>query len=489
MQQRDRWHGCLLGLAVGDAVGTAVEFRPRGTFEPITDMVGGGPFRLLPGQWTDDTSMALCLATSLVEREGFDADDQMRRYVRWAYEGYLSSTGRCFDIGNSVRSALERFRHDGNPYAGSSDPNTAGNGCIMRLAPIPMFFCSDLGKMERFAADSARTTHGASECIDACRLFARMICRALHVALVDRDPKREVLLGDADSFAGSGNIVAIARGEYLQKPEAEIRGSGYVVRSLEAALWAFARTDSFENAILMAANLGDDADTTAAVCGQLAGAYYGKAEIPARWLQRLALRAEIQELADQLHQLPSRLRSGRGISATTPPRERAHPTQSMRPMPPATALLPFKAEYSAEECDTIAHGHLSKSMDDKWDIVAHDGRIRFHRSWTGICVYDMRLEEVGGRYRVAEARVNRDPMDYTAGSNRHDEEYDAALLGFLIDDLLLGRGTPFPLPSTVNEKDGPAFQHHISGTGYALAPRMPAPNGKREDQTRPKEEL
>jgi ADP-ribosyl-[dinitrogen reductase] hydrolase len=478
MQQRDRWRGCLLGLAVGDAVGTTVEFRPRGTFEPITDMVGGGPFRLLPGQWTDDTSMALCLATSLLEKEGFDAEDQMRRYYRWAHEGYLSSTGTCFDIGNTVRAALERYHRDGNPYAGSTDPRSAGNGCIMRLAPVPMYFSWDIDVAERHAAESARTTHGAAECIDACRLFARMIYRALHVALLDRDPKREVLLGDADSFAGSENIVAIARGEYLEKPEAQIRGSGYVVKSLEAALWAFARTDSFEDAILMAANLGDDADTTAAVCGQLAGAYYGKAEIPARWLERLALRAEIAELADQLHQLPSRLRSGRGISATPQPRERAQPTPSMRPMPPATALLPFQAEYSSGEFDTIAHGHLSESMDDKWDIVAHDGRIRFHRSWTGICVYDMRLEEVGGRYRVAEARVNRDPKEYPAGSNRHDEEYDTALLGFLIDNLLLGRGTPFPLPSTVDEKDGPAFQHHISGTGYPLAPRIPAPDGK-----------
>ena len=106
MEQMERFRGCLLGLAAGDAVGTTVEFKPRGSFEPVIDMVGGGPFQLQPGQWTDDTSMALCLAYSLVETGRFDADDQMQRYVRWWREGYLSRTGVCFDIGNTIASAL-----------------------------------------------------------------------------------------------------------------------------------------------------------------------------------------------------------------------------------------------------------------------------------------------------------------------------------------------------------------------------------------------
>ena len=109
---RDRFRGCLLGLAAGDALGTTLEFKSPGTFEPIDDMIGGGPFGLRAGQWTDDTSMALCLATSLIECGGFDAMDQMRRYVRWRDEGYLSSTGYCFDIGNTVSGALDRFRRN-----------------------------------------------------------------------------------------------------------------------------------------------------------------------------------------------------------------------------------------------------------------------------------------------------------------------------------------------------------------------------------------
>ena len=293
--QSERFRGCLLGLAVGDAIGTTLEFRSPGTFEPLIDMVGGGPFGLLPGQWTDDTSMALCLATSLIDRGGFDAHDQMNRYCRWADSGYLSSNGVCFDIGNTVQSALRRYQRDGNPYAGSADLRSAGNGCIMRLAPIPMHFFPDLDLVEQFAGESSRTTHGARECIDACRLLGRIIGRALL-----GEPKDDVILGDASSFVSGESIKLIASGAYRTKSESQVRGSGYVVESLEAALWAFARTDCFADAILLAANLGDDADTTAAVCGQVAGAYYGEAGIPSHWLERLAFRAEITTLADRL---------------------------------------------------------------------------------------------------------------------------------------------------------------------------------------------
>lgn len=306
MDPLDRFRGCLLGLAVGDAVGTAVEFSRRGTFEPLTDMIGGGPFKLQVGQWTDDTSMALCLATSLVERNGFDARDQMERYCRWVDQGYLSSTGTCFDIGGTVASALYRFQQSGEPYAGSIHPRSAGNGCIMRLAAIPMFFFPDPDAVEKYGVESSRTTHGATECLDACRLLGRIILRAL----LGR-PKDEVALGDSDSFAGEEKIVAIARGAYQVKAEAEVRGSGYVVESLEAAMWCFIRTDSFEDAILKAANLGDDADTTAAVCGQVAGAYHGASHIPSRWLERVALRSEITLLADRLY-----LRQGRSGPTT-----------------------------------------------------------------------------------------------------------------------------------------------------------------------------
>jgi ADP-ribosyl-[dinitrogen reductase] hydrolase len=295
VQLQNNMRGCLLGLAVGDAVGTTLEFQSRGSFAALTDMVGGGPFHLQPGQWTDDTSMALCLATSLVERSGFDAYDQMTRYVRWAEEGYLSSTGRCFDIGGTVSDALRRFRRTGDPFAGSTDPYSAGNGCIMRLAPIPMACYPDVEAAAHFAAESSRTTHGAAECLDASRLFARMLVRTLAGV-----PKDEIALADRECFAGSPKIEAIARGDYLDKPASQIRGTGYVVASLEAAMWCFMGTDSFADAVLAAANLGDDADTTAAVCGQVAGAHYGVSGIPPAWLERLTMLQEIGDLAVRL---------------------------------------------------------------------------------------------------------------------------------------------------------------------------------------------
>jgi len=164
----DRYRGSLVGLAVGDALGTMVEFKKPGTFDPVTDMTGGGPFGLAPGEWTDDTSMALCLGTSLLEKEGFDAADQMQRYVRWHREGYFSCRDHCFDIGNTVAAALGRFEKSGDPFAGSTDPSTAGNGSIMRLAPVVLYNAMQPAQSIHFAAESSRTTHGTVAAVEAC---------------------------------------------------------------------------------------------------------------------------------------------------------------------------------------------------------------------------------------------------------------------------------------------------------------------------------
>jgi ADP-ribosyl-[dinitrogen reductase] hydrolase len=281
---RDKYRGALLGLAIGDALGTTLEFKPPGTFAPITDITGGGPFNLKPGEWTDDTSMALCLAESLVERRGFAAKDQMDRYCRWREEGYLSSNGKCFDIGNTVSGALAKYLRTGNPFAGPESPNTAGNGSLMRLAPIPLFFAKDPKEAIHYAAESSRTTHGADTAIDGCRYFAGLMIGALR-----GKPKSELLSPyfnptEEPSFWSQNNldpkIAAIAAGSFKSKGPPEIKGSGYVVESLEAALWAFSRSDSFREGALLAVNLGDDADTTGAIYGQLAGAFYGEEAIP-----------------------------------------------------------------------------------------------------------------------------------------------------------------------------------------------------------------
>lgn len=293
---RDRARGALVGLAVGDAVGTTVEFKSPGSFLPVTDMVGGGPFRLEPGQWTDDTSMALCLAASLVEMGGCDPADQLTRYLRWRDEGYMSSNGRCFDIGNTVSAALGEFRRTGRLQPAPINEESAANGSIMRLAPVAMRYADTPVEAIAFAADSSRTTHPARRPVDACRYLAALIVGAISGL------SKETLLS-ADYWGSSDlhpEIAEIALGSFRSKEPPAIRGSGFVVHSLEAALWAFARSDSYRAGCLLATNLGEDADTTAAVYGQIAGAYYGEAAIPAEWRSKLALWETIDELADAL---------------------------------------------------------------------------------------------------------------------------------------------------------------------------------------------
>jgi ADP-ribosyl-[dinitrogen reductase] hydrolase len=301
----ERFQGALLGLAAGDALGTTLEFKPPGSFEPITDMAGGGPFGLKPGEWTDDTSMALCLAASLTERNGFDPRDQMERYCGWRHEGYMSSTGQCFDIGNATAGALRRFESTGEPFSGSTSPQTAGNGSLMRLAPVPLFFARDPVLAIQRSGDSSRTTHGTATCVDACRYFG-----ALLVGAVSGVPKDMLLSAHYSPVPDSwdrhplhSEIAAIAEGSFKRRNPPDIRGTGYVVQSLEAALWAFWNSDDFRDGCLKAVNLGDDADTTGAVYGQIAGAYYGESGIPKEWLQKLALRSTIESLADRLRQL------------------------------------------------------------------------------------------------------------------------------------------------------------------------------------------
>jgi ADP-ribosyl-[dinitrogen reductase] hydrolase len=297
----DRHRGCLLGLACGDAVGTTVEFSPRGSFAPLTDMVGGGPFGLAPGEWTDDTSMALCLGASLLHCSGFDARDQMSRYCNWRNVGYMSSNGRCFDIGITVSSALSRYLADGNPVAGSPDPRSAGNGALMRLAPIPMYFMADAQATWHYAGESTRTTHGAAQAIACSQLFAWMLREALTGA-----PREAILAPRCPYALTDASTAALAEGSWRGKAVDAIRGSGHCLAALEAAVWCFANTDSFESAVLTAANLGDDADTTAAICGQLAGAHYGVDSVPAHWLGRLAMCQEIDTMAKDLHAAASR---------------------------------------------------------------------------------------------------------------------------------------------------------------------------------------
>jgi ADP-ribosylglycohydrolase len=305
MEQAERYRGSLLGLALGDALGTTLEFSQPGSFLPLEDLVGGGPFALRPGEWTDDTSMALCLAASLIEKGGFDARDQMQRYLRWRDEGYMSSTGRCFDIGGTVASSLDRFASSGDPFAGSTHPDTAGNGSLMRLAPVPLCYAYLPREALEKSAASSRTTHGARTAVDACRYLGALIVGAIGGASKEDllSPLFSPLPGYWQQYPPAAELAEVAAGSFKQRQPPEIRGTGYVLASLEAALWAFSHSKTWEEGCLLAVNLGEDADTTGAVYGQLAGAFYGAAALPRPWLARLAHRRLLESLADQLSDL------------------------------------------------------------------------------------------------------------------------------------------------------------------------------------------
>ena len=298
----DRYRGALLGLAVGDALGTTLEFSARSSNETHKDIIGQGPFRLKAGQWTDDNSMALCLAYSLLNTETFDPKNQMDLYVQWWREGLFSSTGKCFDIGNTVASALQRYELNHDPLAGDTDERSAGNGSLMRLAPVVLFFSSQPSDAIQKAGQSSETTHRNIEAIDACRYFAALLLGALY------GEKKEVLLSPGyapisdywDFHPLCSSIKNIASGSFKQKTRDAIQSTGYVVHSLEAALWSFHNSDSFESGMIKAVNLGGDADTIGAIYGQLAGAFYGELEIPFRWIKKLTNFHYFYYLADEM---------------------------------------------------------------------------------------------------------------------------------------------------------------------------------------------
>ena len=316
-----RIQGSLVGLAIGDALGASVEFRPNSFLKEhkVTDMQGGGTWGLETGQWTDDTSMALCLAASLIIKGKFDPYDQFVRYKRWYRDGYMSSTGKCFDIGKSTRDAITNFEEHQNKIrnqirkeklhtneeqldcmveekiCGSNKrlrfatKDSAGNGSLMRLAPIPCFFWESYDKVKEFIDEATEMTHDDLRARDACRFYAGLIWYAL-----DGKPKEQLLSKDfykqTLGLKLHPDIEKIAEGSYRNKNGYEdgIRGKGFVVNALEAALWAFYKDDGeFDKGVLLAVNLGDDTDTTAAIYGQLAGACYKVNSICKRWRDRL----------------------------------------------------------------------------------------------------------------------------------------------------------------------------------------------------------
>lgn len=280
---RERFLGALLGLAVGDAVAAATQYGRPGRFKPVGDMLGGGPFDLPRGGWSDDTAMALCLAESLIECSGFDPRDQVARYRRWQQQGYLSSTGQCVGITAGTARALAAAHWRRQPFSGSHDPGAQDPETLSRVAPVAMYFFADRGAATAQAAEAARTTCQAPAVLTACRAFAE----ALHAALSGL-PKAAIPAAAA----------ALARGQPPRAPAPAAADTA--PEALAAALDVFARTQNFRDAVLVAANLGGNSDVVASVCGALAGAHYAVSAIPATWRSGLLKQDLIESCADRL---------------------------------------------------------------------------------------------------------------------------------------------------------------------------------------------
>jgi ADP-ribosylglycohydrolase len=365
-KEQEKIVGSLVGLAIGDALGASVEFRPRQYLvdHPVKDMQGGGTWGLQAGQWTDDTSMALCLAASLITQHGFNPYDQMVRYKWWYKKGFLSSTGQCFDIGSTTRTSLEEFSRrqsvlkqhfrtekdedidnlsfdqvksvsNFNVVCGLA--GQAGNGPLMRLAPVPLFYFRDPESAVRLAGESARLTHGDQKAVDACRYYAALIVAAINGRSKDELLSNQFYEKNQQWFGRDklhDEVLSVAHGSYKKSGGYDdgIRGKNYIVNTLQAALWAFwSDGNSFEQGALNAVNLGDDTDTTAAVYGQLAGAYYGISAIPRQWARQLYAMNLIISVGEWLYFEGSRSRSDTTRQQQQQPQKQQQQQQRITP--------------------------------------------------------------------------------------------------------------------------------------------------------------
>lgn len=254
--------GSFIGMAIGDAMGAPVEFSMPGDFEPIVDYRAGGPFNLPAGYWTDDTSMAICIAESLLLNKEMNLESQMNYFLNWYRYGYASSTGYCFDIGNGTERAIQNFEQSGKINLGPE--SSGGNGSLMRIAPIPIAFIH----------------HSLEEVKEACRLNS-LLTHNIYTANLTAEFGG--LLYKALNGASKEELVCTEHNLDFTN----VRNSGYAPKALSAALFHFHSTKTFEEAIIQAVNYGEDSDTIGAITGQLAGAFYGLSSISEKWINCL----------------------------------------------------------------------------------------------------------------------------------------------------------------------------------------------------------
>lgn len=300
----DRPLALILGVAVGDALGVPVEFKKRGTFH-VTSMQGYGTHHQPPGTWSDDTSLTLALADNLLA----DGDRPDLECIAWGFTEWYDKAaytpyGKVFDVGNATAAAIKRLKKGVAPEkAGGADERDNGNGSLMRVAPLAfyMFGIRDAEERFRIVRDVSSLTHAHEWSVAACYIYVEMLNK-LRMGRKKKAAYAELREDFARgvpfiSKATLAKFVRILENDISLLPEEEIRSSGFVIDTLEAALWCFLTTDNYKDAVLKAVNLGEDTDTTGAVTGALAGLAYGLGSIPREWLDQLAGREEIQRIA------------------------------------------------------------------------------------------------------------------------------------------------------------------------------------------------
>jgi ADP-ribosyl-[dinitrogen reductase] hydrolase len=305
--QFDNVLGGLWGAIVGDALGVPVEFtsREERKKDPVINMRGYGTHNQPPGTWSDDSSLILCTVDSLVHH-AFDLRDMGQRFVRWYREGYWTPWGKVFDIGGTTRRAIGRLERGGDPeMAGDDDENSNGNGSLMRILPVALLF-ADLPpeRLINYVHRVSSLTHRHPHSQIACGLYCLMEAELLHGSTPIDAYRKAVDIGlktyaKAPYLAEMAPFRKFVSGRIYELSESDIGSGGYVVDTLEASVWCFINSNSFEETVLKAVNLGEDTDTTGCVAGGLAGIVYRASAIPKAWLGPIARAQDLQAIFDR----------------------------------------------------------------------------------------------------------------------------------------------------------------------------------------------
>jgi ADP-ribosyl-[dinitrogen reductase] hydrolase len=304
----------LFGVAVGDALGVPVEFKSRQVIlkNPVKDMIGYGTYNLPPGTFSDDSSLTFCLAEALTTK--FDLNTIGQNFVKWFYNNYWTPRGNVFDIGIATQQAIDRLAKGERPnLAGGFDVSSNGNGSLMRISPL-LFYLVDKPVGERYdiTKQVSSITHGHIRSVIACFYyleFAKQLFEQKDKFEIYKNLQTEVT-NHLTSLSINPTEVALfdrlLKQDIYELTDENILSSGYVLHTLEASIWCLLTTDNYKDAVLKAVNLGEDTDTTGAVTGGLAGLLYGFDTIPNNWVQQIARKDDIEDLADRLQDFACR---------------------------------------------------------------------------------------------------------------------------------------------------------------------------------------